>query len=1220
MKIRDANDGIVKNYSETEAAEQIQELRERNKELHLLHELTLLGSDLNLSPEEFLQKVVSIIPAAWQYPENTCARIRVGETEVMTENFRNTEWKLSALFEIDGEENGGVVEVCYLNEKPERDDGPFLSEERRLIDSIARQTAHIIEHRRMFSLLECRNQNLEASNQQLRATEQQLRASNQQLRASEQREQHLNKVLRSIRNVNQLIVSEKDPALLIKETCRQLIKTRGYLNGWIALLGGETGRSLGLREKGCVSEVASAGFDQDFSAMQEKLERGQFPACMSNGLNTGDTIVVEDPVSDCAECPLSHEYTGRSGLARRLDFDGVTYGILAASLPGDYALNAEEQELFSEIAGDLAFALSKIASDRSVEETRRRYKEIFECSRDGFVMKLQTGRIIDANDAYCRMLGYTLDELRALPDFDAITPERWREWEAEEICGKRLLVQDDSGLYEKEYIRKDGTVFPVEIRAFVVRDENGGIDYIWKTVRDITERKHAEEALKQRLLYETAIADITTLGVNTKSIDLFMKQCFAILGKITEVSRVYVFEYDHDKNTMNNTHEWCAEGVKPQIDELQDLPGEFFAWWLETLRKGEVICYSDIEEIPDEAARDILRPQGVRSILVVPLFVRSDFFGFIGFDECDEYITWSAEDIAILTTISRILTAVIDRKQGEEMIKSERDRLKAVMDTVPVAILLADADQRIVQVNRGAELLFGSTDFLCKKPLSCGEVISCVHRNDSPDGCGHGEACASCDLYSAIKEGLAGKKVDSLETEIRLESEKKTIRRRVFLSIAPFPFVDQPGVIVAAKDITEIRELHAKIAQADRLSSMGMLAAGVAHEIKNPLSYSLYNMESLTQELPALASGLIKVHSLINKPDTLTQEETESLAELITPVKLDDILSRFRDALSGMKRIHDISRSLGTFSRVERDTFIHVNLVDVIETAINMAYNEIKYRARLVKEYKKVPMVSASEGRLSQVFLNLIINATHAIEEGDVENNEIRVRTWSDENYVYAEVKDTGSGIDRKSREKLFEPFYSTKDIGKGSGLGLTISKSIIESYGGAISVDSEKGKGTSFIVQLPVAEKQVEIARTPQPSQTDEHVEHVKGRILIVDDEARIRSSMKRMLRKHETVEAESGAEAIRLLKEDREFDLILCDMMMPNMSGMDLHKWLVENFPELAKQLIFITGGAFTPRARDYLSSVDNLRLEKPFCMESFINAVNERVRKIKSLNPGK
>jgi PAS domain S-box-containing protein len=317
--------------------------------------------------------------------------------------------------------------------------------------------------------------------------------------------------------------------------------------------------------------------------------------------------------------------------------------------------------------------------------------------------------------------------------------------------------------------------------------------------------------------------------------------------------------------------------------------------------------------------------------------------------------------------------------------------------------------------------------------------------------------------------------------------------------------------------------------------------------------------------------------------------------ELPNAAALEDVGDRIRNALEGTNRIKEITRSLGTFSRVESVDLTPVNLHHAIERAITMAHNEIKYRARLVKDFGRIPAILASEGKLAQVFLNLLINASHAIPEGDVEGNEIRVRTWSEEGeQIVVEVSDTGSGISPEHVDRIFEPFFTTKEVGVGSGLGLAICKNLIESLGGEIGCSSERGKGTRFRIVIPVRNEPVPAEARPVAAAA---APTLRGRILVIDDEPGIRSSLVRILgRAHEVVAAASGEEAREILAADRAFDLIFCDLMMPRVTGMDLHAWLVSESPELAGQMVFITGGAFTPRAREFLARVENLRLEKP------------------------
>ncbi len=420
-----------------------------------------------------------------------------------------------------------------------------------------------------------------------------------------------------------------------------------------------------------------------------------------------------------------------------------------------------------------------------------------------------------------------------------------------------------------------------------------------------------------------------------------------------------------------------------------------------------------------------------------------------------------------------------------------------------------------------------------------------------------------------------------------------------------------PFIQATVRDLTEKRALQASVAQSDRLATMGMLAAGVAHEINNPLTYVLYNNECLVEELPKVASVMQRCYSGLRE-----HIGEEGLSQIVGgsegtswPDKLDELVSFAREASQGTRRIKEIVRSLGAFSRVEQNDLTRIDMNYSIECAINMAHNEIKYRARLVKNLGLLPAVMATEGKLSQVFLNLLINAAHAIDSGDMHNDCITIRTWAMDSNVFAEVADTGKGISPEHLKHIFDPFFTTKEVGAGTGLGLAISKSIITSFGGDIQAESPEGMGARFIVRLPAAlavQEQLGINPAPAP-----HVVTTKGRLMVVDDEEAIRVMLERaLLKEHQVVCAASGDAARGILQQDGAFDLILCDLMMPGISGMELHEWLVTHNPTLANKMVFLTGGVFTPSASEYLARVGNLKIEKPFDMYELKHLVMEKV----------
>ncbi|MBA3392571.1 MAG: response regulator [Deltaproteobacteria bacterium] len=275
-----------------------------------------------------------------------------------------------------------------------------------------------------------------------------------------------------------------------------------------------------------------------------------------------------------------------------------------------------------------------------------------------------------------------------------------------------------------------------------------------------------------------------------------------------------------------------------------------------------------------------------------------------------------------------------------------------------------------------------------------------------------------------------------------------------------------------------------------------------------------------------------------------------------------------------------------------------------------MAWNELRHRARLVKSYAGVPHVDANESRLGQVFLNLIINAAHAIPPGNYEANEIRVSTvLDDQGVVVVTIADTGSGIPPEVRPRLFTPFFTTKPVGVGTGLGLAISHKIITQFGGSLTYDTEVGKGTAFHVTLPLA---VDVAPVRARTSTTRSPAVRRGRVLVIDDEEPLAMALRRYLGKeHDVTAVFSAGAALELVRAGERYDVIFCDLMMPQITGMDLHAELVRSAPDQAARVVFLTGGAFTAAGRDFLDGVPNLRFDKPFELKELRKLVNQRVR---------
>ena len=264
-----------------------------------------------------------------------------------------------------------------------------------------------------------------------------------------------------------------------------------------------------------------------------------------------------------------------------------------------------------------------------------------------------------------------------------------------------------------------------------------------------------------------------------------------------------------------------------------------------------------------------------------------------------------------------------------------------------------------------------------------------------------------------------------------------------------------------------------------------------------------------------------------------------------------------------------------------------------------------------MRDYHRVPPVLASDARLVQVFLNLLVNAAHAIPEGDANSNAIRVSVRSEtSDRVTVAVTDSGRGMPLAVRQRLFTPFFTTKPEGVGTGLGLSICQRILSGLGGDIEVDSTEGVGTTVSVTLPATTESVpdEARTTPSPQAAG------RARILVVDDEAIVQRAIKRILGKeHDVMTVSDGHEAIELIGRGPAFDVIFCDLMMPEMSGMALHAALAKRAPESAARMVFLTGGAFSEEARSFLAEVPNVKMEKPFEVRHLLDVVAERMHRL-------
>lgn len=312
--------------------------------------------------------------------------------------------------------------------------------------------------------------------------------------------------------------------------------------------------------------------------------------------------------------------------------------------------------------------------------------------------------------------------------------------------------------------------------------------------------------------------------------------------------------------------------------------------------------------------------------------------------------------------------------------------------------------------------------------------------------------------------------------------------------------------------------------------------------------------------------------------------------------ELERLSEALEEARQGTQRVAQIVARLRDFSIPGSEKRHGLDLQTIAETAIQVAHNEIKHRAQLVREYGPAPRVDGNQGQLVHAIVNLLVNAAQSIPEGKWDESQVRVVLRTDPSgMAVLEVRDTGTGIPADQKARIFDPFYTTRPVGMGMGLGLSVCHGIISAHNGTVEVQSQPGRGSVFTVRLPPSEGPTPITATRTPADTTA----VKsGHVLVVDDDPLVGNAVRRALcSQHRVTVTLSAREALALLSNGLEPDLILCDVMMPEMSGVQLFKLVQATMPHHAERMVFITGGAFTESTQSFMLQMNNRRIDKPF-----------------------
>lgn len=726
-----------------------------------------------------------------------------------------------------------------------------------------------------------------------------------------------------------------------------------------------------------------------------------------------------------------------------------------------------------------------------------------------------THKITFANPTSLKIFGFNSKDIKKHTFQDLLASEDL--YQSKSSYTKLLngeIIRSDLNVKNQE-----STVFLVDTNVIHVKFKN--ISHLVWYLREIKDKRRTERLLSAR----TALLECSTKYTD----EIFLQEALDIIASAHDSTIAFFHKVEADQKTL------VFQGRSKKTHFNIDKAGV----WVDCVEQRKPIIHNDYPHLPHKQGMQDGHAHSQRE-LVVPVFRSHIVVGIMGIG--NKSIDYNNDDVERLEYLADILWELFESKQAEAKLENSRKFNEHLLTTIPFPMDIVDFNGNI---------LFASSrmiESLGRNPT--GETSRSVNKDDNKH---------TNDKIHILESSGAhrGKTFEVSQTEIIYEGKQ--------------------AILEIFHDITDRKRIDAQLVQSDRMASMGMLAAGVAHEINNPLAYTLLNLENLDEILNKI------------EQNNNTKEAKEYLAS----------------SINGIDKVSKIVKNLSTFSRTKNSDIDIINVNESIEVALSMAFNEIKYKTKIAKDFTIDSYILANEGKLAQVFLNIILNASYSINSGDVQDNLISIKTWQNNNEIFISIQDTGCGISEENQKTIFNPFFTTKPTGLGTGLGLSITEGIIHSFGGSIDVQSKLNMGSTFTMHFPKA--QITEIEKPKNREFDT-TKKITGRVLIVDDDEDIRKGIGDLLEDCEVTLAESGIVAKDILNKNFNFDYIICDVMMPDVSGIDLYEWLLSQNKELANKVIFITGGAFTANAAEFIKAHENRKLDKPFKLSTLINLINK------------
>ena len=777
--------------------------------------------------------------------------------------------------------------------------------------------------------------------------------------------------------------------------------------------------------------------------------------------------------------------------------------------------------------------------EAALRDSKERYALIFEGTQEGILLVNENFQIVQFNTRFAQMFGYSPGQLRRLDPVSLIHSE------------------DRAEVVDKHRRRMAGEAVgrTVEFRMFHRNGDErwvlGSFDLIKRAdeilcthviLNDITQRKQAQEALLFRLQLESIISVTSSnfISSSNEQLDENIVHALKALGEFTGADRAYIFSFqvrDGDFEHIANTHEWCADGAISQIQNLQDVPVSDYPETFEMLLNRQVYAVSSVQALDDaDPAKAGFHARDIRSVYVVPMVFEDNTVGCLGLDFTRAETAISDDILVLLRTIGEIIAGAQSRKETMAALRENEEKYRNILKSIVEGYYEFDLKGRLQFFNDRVPEILGY------KP----EDLQDIHVSKLYEKSTLGFVYS---IYKRVAD--SGEPFSAVELPL-LRADGSIVYIEASGALVRDRHGNATGFRGIFRDVTERRQaeeerrqLEGQMQHAQKLESLGVLAGGIAHDFNNLLMGVLANASLASQDL----------------------DETSTTGRCVRQIELS------------AQRAADLANQMLTYSGKGTFTVKPLDISALVEEMAHLLEVSTSKKARFVYMFdRNLPAIEGDATQLRQVVMNLITNASDAlgdepgiieVQTGSIEADEAEFEDAYfnyaplQDRYVFLEVRDTGCGMDAATKERIFDPFFTSKFTGRG--LGLAAVMGIIRGHSGAVRVDSEPGKGTTFRVYFPASTQDKPIVAVAAPVSTATNGD---GTILVADDEALILDVTERILTKagYTVLKAQDGEECLALFEQHKnEIDGVLLDMTMPKMSGGEVFLSISDMAPDI-------------------------------------------------------